>query len=667
MKERLPTWLLQGAALLIPALVAHAQATDPLPPETQLVTASGAPAPTQETFTIATAQDLVATFTDLQIPAALSGASVVVTQGASIVGMAALAPPATTATVSLPGALGEYTLAVIGTPSTASNVGTFTVCVAPSATPTACISSASIAGNITVQTTPANPTLSTLTETLTVTTGGAYTFTYADDQFPTALSAAPSLALFQGSTVIAAPVAASPATITLNPGVYTLFAIAQANATSKAGLYGITISGPGVAPLLDSSFPVGTLSPASPGTNPSAQTLTLNVTDFAFPVPLASARAMVTAGGTILGTATAGSGASNFPAPAGSLQVWSFGTGAASGAFEVDLTSAAASISQVASALSNATSLVFAFITPSALTAGTTYQVSASDYQFPAALQGLQFAVAQGAMIQKSMSGAGAVTFTAAGAPAVLLVDATIPAANGNGMFDVNLQTTTATPQFVFDQTQGVSTTGVFTSQAVNIGTAGNFDATLSDLGFPAQFASLALLISNNGQNLGKIYGGGTSTYAATPGTYQLNFIATPGTLMSGAPAQYGLYAVQIVNSPPIVTLTASATTVLAGTSTTLSWTTTNAAACTGSGGAFTGNEATGSGNASVAVAATTTYTLTCTGPGGSSAQSVTVTVTGAPAKSSSGGGEISLDLLGLLGLLAALRIMRVPKNGEQR
>src|SRR5271165_6818159 len=72
---------------------AAAQSTNPLPPQTQLVAASGAPAATQETFTIAAAQDLIVTFTDFKTPAPVSAASVVVTQGASIVGMATLAPP----------------------------------------------------------------------------------------------------------------------------------------------------------------------------------------------------------------------------------------------------------------------------------------------------------------------------------------------------------------------------------------------------------------------------------------------------------------------------------------------------------------------------------------------------------------------------------------------
>src|ERR1700722_17690481 len=137
MKERLPRWL-AVTALMIPVLIAHAQSADPLPPQTRLVTANGAPAATEEVFSIAAAEDLTATFTDLQTPAALTGASVVVTQGATIVGMATLAPPAATATVSLPAAVGQYTLRVIGTPNATFNVGTFSVCVEPTKTHRVC-------------------------------------------------------------------------------------------------------------------------------------------------------------------------------------------------------------------------------------------------------------------------------------------------------------------------------------------------------------------------------------------------------------------------------------------------------------------------------------------------------------------------------------------------
>jgi len=631
-----------------------AQATDPLPPSTQLVAVTGAAAATQEGFTIASAAagstqpDLIVTFTDFQIPAALSTASVVVTQGAAIVGTVSLAAPARTATLALPAAVGQYQLRVIGTPNAATGVGTFSVCVAPKASPSACIADASLAGNITVQSAAANPTVSTLGATLTVATTGAYTFTYADKQFPVALNVAPSLALFQGSQAVAVPVPASPATLTLSPGTYTLLAVAQADPTAQAGLYGITITGPaGVAPLLDRSYPVGVLAPASEPNNPSAQSVVLTVTDFAFPAALNSAVALVTNGGTTLGTASAAAGASAFMAPAGPLQVWSYGAaGTAAGTYEVDVTSTASSLLQTALGVSSAGSFAYAFVSPTPLTAGS-YQATANDFVFPAALTGLQFAVAQDHAIVKQSAAAGSIDFTASAHPVVLLVGAT-PAANSNGLFDVNVQSSGGSP--VIDRVQTVSTTGGFTSQPITLGTSGNFDVTLTDLAFPAQFANLALVGSSNGTVLGHIYGGGTFSVAATPGNYQFTVIAIPA-----ASQQYGLYGIQIVDAPPTVTLTASPASLVANSATTLSRTTVNATSCTASGGAFTGSQATGSGTASVIVAATTTYTLTCTGSGGSAAKSTTVTATAAPAKSGGGGG-MGLDVLGVLALLALAR-----------
>jgi hypothetical protein len=651
-------WLI-ATACLCPMWVV-AQSTDPLPPQTQLVAVSAAPAATQETFTIAavasgsTQPDLVVTFTDLQTPSSLTAASVVVTQGASIVGTTALAAAATTATLALPAAVGQYTLRVIGTPNATAGAGTFSVCVAPKATPNACIQDASLAGNITVQSAPADPTLTTVSATLTVTTPGSYTFTYVDESFPAPLNSAniaPGFALFQGANPIAVPLPASPATLNLSAGTYTLLGIAQADPTVKAGLFGISVSGPSGISLLNAAYPIGTLVPSSQVNNPSAQSLKLTVTDFAFPTALGSASALVASGATSLGTATATGGASSFAAPQGPLQVWTFGaatTGA--GTYEVDLTSAApASLLQSAFGVSGAGSFAYAFVSSKPLAAGV-YQATANDFQFPAALTAVQFAVAQNGAVLKQAISVGSLQFTAAAGPVVLLIDAT-PSANGNGLVDVNVQTSGSTPQLVFDQLQPVmNVPGGFTSQSITLGTSGNFDVTLDDLKFPAQFQNLALVGTSAGTVLGKVYGAGTFQIAATPGNYQFTIVAIPAVNQ-----QYGLYGIQISNSAPTVTLTASPTSVAVGGLTTLSWTTTSATACTASGGAFSGSQAT-SGSTSVVVSATTTYTLTCTGPGGSGAQTTTVTATAAPAKSGGGGG-IGLDLVGLLGMLTFLRI----------
>jgi hypothetical protein len=642
---------------------AQAQSSDPLPAQTQLVPVSGAPSVTQETFTIAavssgTQPDLLVTFTDFQTPAPLNAASVVVTQGAAIVAMVNLDAPAASATLTLPAAVGQFTLRVIGTPNAAAGIGTFSICVAPSAAPTACMQNASTAGSIIQQSTPADPTVSTVAATLTVVTGGAYTFTYADAQFPVALAVAPSLALFQGSQPVAVPIPASPAVINLSPGTYSLFAIAQADPTAKAGLYGIGITGPaGVAPLLNASYPVGLLAPAAQPNNPSAQQVTLSVTDFAFPSALASAAALATQGSAVLGMATAAGGPSAFAAPAGALQVWNYAAaGTSAGTYEVDLT-ASSSLLHSAFGVAGASTFAYAYVLPNALSAGA-YQATANDFGFPAALAGLSFAVAQNGSVLDQKTGVGSLSFTAVAAPVVLLAAAS-PTGSSNGLFDINLQTGGASPQLVFDQVQPVSPSSSFTSQVITLGTSGNFNVTLNDLAFPSQFATLALVGTSNGTVLGSIYGGGNFAITAKPGNYQFTVVAIPA-----ADQEYGLYGIQIADAAPVVTLSASPTSVSAGSPTTLTWTSTGATACTGSGGAFAGSQSVGSGSTSVSVSATTTYSLTCTGPGGSATATATVTATQAPGGSGGGGAIGAGGIAALAMLLLANRQRRATAGG---
>lgn len=663
---------LMAIATVFP-LWAAAQSTDPLPPQTQLVAVTGAPAATEETFTIgavaagSTQPDLVVTFTDFQTPAPLASASIVVTQGAAIVAQTAFVPvtapttPAPTATLALPAAVGQYTLRVIGAPNAELGYGTFSVCVAPKATPTACIADASLAGNITVQSAPANPTVTTFSATLTVSTAGAYTFAYQDNQFPVALQTL-TFALFQGSQIIAAPISASPATLNLTPGTYQLFAVAQADATIQSGLFGVAVTGPGGIFLLGTAYPVGLLGQNSQVNNPTAQSLTLKVTDFQFPAALMSASALVTSGGAKLASASVISGSSNFMAPAGALQVWTTGVagpangaGTGVGTYEVDVTSAAANLSQSAYGVSGGGSLAYAFIPAQPLAAGS-YQATANDFGFPAPLSAVQFAVAQNGALLAQENVTGTVKFTAAAGPVVMLVNAT-PQTNVNGLVDVNVQTSGSAPQLLFDQLQPVSPSGGFKSTSINLGTSGNFQVTLTDLAFPAQLQNLALIGSSAGVVLGTIYSGGSFPITAAPGNYQFTLVATPT-----PPQLYGLYGIQVVNAAPQVALMASPMSVTADAATTLSWTTSSATACIASGGNFTGSEPIGSGTASVVVTATTTYTLTCTGAGGSGSANVTVTATAAAAKSGGGGG-IGLGLIAMLAGMFTLVRMRSIKG----
>jgi hypothetical protein len=640
-----------------------AYAADPLPAETRLVAAPGSPTSTQLSFNIPTAQDLVVTLTDLQIPAAMVSASVVVAQGAALAGTAQLASPATSATVSLPGATGDYTLFVFGQPNAGFSVGTYTVCVAPKTSPSNCIQSASFAGNITAQSTANDPTVSTFSSSLQVTTAGSYTFGFQDLQFPVALNMAPNLALFQGSTPIQLGIAAGSA-ISLSPGTYTLLAIAQADQTIKSGLFGITIVGPASASLLNAIVPVGLTKNSTPFLNATAQSVTLQVIDYGFPGPLASASALLTAGGSALGKASAAGGAMSFPAPAGDLQLWTYAAaGATPGTFSADVSGTADLYTTAQGVQPAGSAYAYAFVSPP-LAAGS-YQATAADLQFPAQLGGLSFAVAQnGAIVQQSATAA-SINFNATAGNVILLVGAQTPSSggsmSGNGLFDVNLRTTGASAQLAYDQTQVVSSTAaLFDSQTLNLGISASFDASLTDLQFPAAFSNLALVVSRGSQILGKIYGGGMFSFPGSTGSYQLTFVATPATNQ-----QVGLYGVSIVFSAPVVNLMSSVSSAVADSPITLTWSSTNASSCTASGGNWTGSKAAGGGTEVIILSATTTYTLTCTGTGGVQAQSVTVTATPKPS-SSGGGGALDMALLLLGGALAAGRMRKRFANTER-
>jgi hypothetical protein len=650
-----------GATLLtVCACSGWAAATAPIPAQSRVVAAAGAAPPTSQPFTIASAEDLVVTLTDLQVPAALASATVAVTQGDTLVGSSTLAPPATSTTLSISQASGAYTLWVFGSPNASFSVGTFTACVAPKASPSACIQSASLAGNISTPSSASNPTVSTLSTALTVTTSGSYTFNFTDFQFPAALGTAPNLALFQGSSVIQLSIA-SGTSISLSPGTYTLLSIAQANQTTQAGLYGLTITSPGGAkPLLDIAVPVGTLPAATSFDNPSSQAVTLKITDFAFPGALANANALLTSGGAIVTQTSASGGAVTQTAPAGGLGLWVYAAaGTTPGTYEADVTAGATYLYTAAGGAtpSGSTTYAYGFVSPSV--AAGSYQATVADLNFPAGLSSLSFDVAQGGSVLGSSTASGGVQINASAGPVVFLVSAQTPAqgaASTNGLFDVNLKTSAAPQTLEFDQTQSVSATpSLFDSQTLTIGVSASFDATLADLKLPAAFDNLALVVSQGSSVFGKIYGGGTFSFNATPGVYQLTFVASPASQQ-----QYGTYGAAVVFTPPSITSFAANETSAATNSTiTLSWDTANATSCTGSGGGWSGS--TTSGSISLVLSATTTYTLSCTGAGGTVSKSIAVTATSTSTTSSGGGGSLAAGELSalLLVVLASRRFRR--------
>jgi hypothetical protein len=657
---------LAAAIALAPSLL-QAQQGAVLLDQVNLVGLPTVAHPSQFSFTAATAQALTVTLTDFQVPAAFTSLQVAVTVGNTLVGSASVNPSTHTATLPVPAAAGNYTLNVIGTPAivapSTQGSGSFGVCVAPASNATSCIAADSFSGNI--QTPSTTPTgTSTLNTAFTSTVAGNYTVTLTDDAFPAALTLVQA-AIFQGATPIQTGILAGTITTPVTTSVtlpaantsYQLLVAATANASVQAGLYGILITDPNGNTVFNSTQPVGTLPAATIVDNTSTQGLNLTLTDFAYPAALAGVAVAITEGSASLAQLTAQGSLSNVMAPAGSISIWQYGlAGTQPGVYSVNLSSTTASTSLFSTAKVvnpagvTGQSYAFAVNLPSA----GTYTLITNDFQFPLALQSISATVAQnGAVLTQSSAN----SFMAAAGYVVVVADA-VPPQNGNGIFGVTVETSGSTPQILLDQTQAVG--GVFSTNTVTVPTSGSYAVTLTDLEFPAAFDNLAVVLSSGSQVLGKIYGGGTFSVAATPGPYVLTFVATPNSAATNSQGaaitpNYGLYSVAMATSAPTVKFSASAASVPAGQTVELTWSSTNATSCTAGGASgWTGSEMT-SGSTAVIINANVTLTLTCTGAGGSASQSVMVATTAATS-SSGGGGAVDGWMLAVLGVWTGVR-----------
>jgi len=648
------TLLLNLVALaLLGVSPAHA---DVLLDQTSIIGLPSVAPPAEYSFTAATAQALTLTLTDLQTPAAFTSLQVAVTLGNALVGSATIDPTTHKATLSIPAAAGSYSVDVIGTPTVSQGVGSFGVCVAPATSPASCVAGDSFSGNIQTPSATSTTGTSTLSTNFTSTVAGAYTVTLTDDAFPIALQSL-SAGIFQGSTPIDVGIlAGTPTTVTLAADTnYGLLVAAVANSTLQAGLYGIQITDPNGATVYVRTLPVGTLQAATIVDNTAAQALTLSLTDYGYPAPLANAEVAVTSGATAVAVLSAPGTVSNFMAPAGSLDIWQYDVaGAQPGAYGLSLAKYQAagsgaslySTTQVVNPVS-VTTTSYAFI--ATLPSAGTYTLIVNDFAFPNVLTPTATVAQNGTVLTQTASSATGVqgtitTFTAVQGTVIVVVNVT-PPQSGGGIFGVTVETGGASPQILLDQTQAAG--GVFASQTINLGTSGGYTVSLTDLGFPTAFPydDLALVVSRGSQVQGKIFAGGKFQFTGVPGSqYVVSIIANPGA------DNYGLYAAEIASSVPTVTFASSATSVTVGAAVTLTWSSTNATSCTASGGTgWVGSEAT-SGTLAVAVSASETLGLSCTGPGGSASQSVSVTATPAASGSSGGGGGLDWSLLALLG-----------------
>ena len=621
------------------------------------VAAADRAVPVEHTFAISVAGTYQITLTDLGAlltpPAPLAAAKLAITSGGTIVGTPMSAPGST----SFSATQGTYTIHVVGNPGTVPGSGPIGITVADSSNNV--IESYSDTLALPPGAIPNNEGV--LQGSFAVQTSGSYLVTLSDLQFPQSLGILTLAVTIQGGALVTTLPAAGSNSVTLQSGVtYDIFAVGQASGGPNAGLYGVNVSpAAGGTAVFARTTPVGAVALlASPVL--TAGNYTLTVADLAYPSPLSQLGSVVTLNGQAAAQLNA-AGSSPFPATANTYQVFALGLPGASGTGSYTLTlqpasgTAAVSLARAVSASGGAVT-AYSFDTAQVPTAGT-YLLDLADFAFPASFSTISAAAVQnGALLASPLNAVGSQTVTLAAAPVSVLVFAQQGAAGG--LFGIEL-TPKAGGTPAIEATQGVGQ--LFSGSQISIADAGTYQVAVSDLGFPAPFQSLAVIVTQGSSQVGSIYGGGTFSFAATSGSYFINFVAQPDPTSSD---QAGTYAISVASAPaaPTVSLQSSATSVGSGGTVTLVWTSQNATSCVASG-SWSGKEPANGSATSPTISATATFTLTCTGAGGSAHKSVTVTL--AP-PSGGGGGAIEVELLALLfglTLWRALPVMRPSRT----
>jgi hypothetical protein len=545
------------------SICSPAQAQDVVD-KVQLVSSASVAAdqtPTTQVFTISTAGTYSVTLTDSS-PAPLASLQLAIaTPSATLLHLSAAGTMSMGSVMLQPGLYYEQVLA---TPSNTAIGGSFSAAIttatgaAVPVTPVGGATPANVFVGAVAGSGAAPPAGQSVLQTqFTVVSTGTYQLTWADLGFPAALQPASlDIAVWNQATPGTLQFAQSnltPGTValgTFSPGTYELVVIAQAAPPANAGLYTLTI-GTGAPPnAFAETVPVGTLLPASTVNLQNGATLSLTLGDLAWPAALAasSLQAVLVQGATVLQTPV-GPGTYNIAnVPAGSVQLFVAAQPAAGGegSYAATLSNGATELLDIAEPVTDSSHYGYTYITS---IAGGSYQLGLTDFAEPAALSSAGIAAEQRGVELGSVSTSGA---SAPLAPqpqtgVLNLIAFAAPSAQA-GLFGLAL-TASSSGAVTYQTTQGVGAD--FSTQQFSITSAGNYQMTLTDLGFPASFGTLHAIVTSGAQSAGHIDAGGEFTFQATPGNYTLNVLAETGTLPGGAAANYGMYGAQLAASAP--------------------------------------------------------------------------------------------------------------------
>ena len=576
------------------------------------------------------------------------------------------------ATKTFTAAAGAHQLTFIGQPNSPSTVGSAGVKIDDPA------SGAVLLDTVRAFTVPPPPTASpaTFEHDIAIGAAGTYTLAVTDVALPAALADLETTVIPTGGTPVNLTGGGELVLNAAGPTVFQVFIYAELVTTATQGLFGVNLRDAGGADVFPAAgqtglHELGDWRYKDPFDVAAPATLTLTLGDLGFPAPLASVGAtLVQSNGRAAAPTLGAPGVTTTAVPVtGSLLAYASAKPATSApsAGSFGLTVADGTGARLVDRLQSVSppapvTDVGAIDKGFDVTTAGNYTLALTDFGasgFFDAFTSIDLALSRDGAIVQTLSAAGNFVFAATPGHYSLAILADPAGANGQGLLGVSVVGPTGTT--IYEDTAAVGTG--FVSATFTVSAAGSVDVTLTDLAFPADFDALKVAVTRGSTRAGEIVGAGKFSFAATPGQYFVNLLATPD-----ATTGYSTLGVGVGSTPPLpgVVLGASAASVQAGGKVTLTWSSANATSCTASG-AWSGSRAT-SGTESVGpLLANSTFGLSCAGAGGSDDASVSVTIT--PEQRSGGGGAIDWLTLGALGLLAAAAraARRLPKQGSPK
>ena len=618
-------------------------------------------------LTIATAGTYRITVTDFGSasgPQRLARVDAGVTLGSTLVTSASvtIANATGAASKTFTATAGAHRLTLIGQPNSPSTVGSAGVKIDDP------VSGAVLLDTVQAFTVPPPPTASpaTFEHDLTIAAAGTYTLAVTDFGLPAPLADLETTVVPTGGTPVNLVGSGELVLSAAGPTVFQVFVYAQLATTAARGLVGVNLrdaAGADVFPPAGETglHELGDWPYKYPFDAGAPTTLTLTLGDLGFPLPLASVGAVLAPqDGRFAAPALVAPGATSTAAPLGGSviayadAVTAAGTNAGSFGLTVADGVGTRLVDTVQSVAPPAPATDVGAIDKSfdVTTAGN-YTLTLTDFGasgFFDAFTSIDLALSRDSAIVQQLSAPGSFQFAATPGHYSLAIIADPAGTNGQGLLGVSVVGPTGTT--IYEDTAAIG--AGFIAATFTVSTAGSVDVNLADLGFPADFDALKVAVTRGSTRAGEIVGEGKFSFAATPGQYFVNLLATPDAAIG-----YSTLGVNVGATPPMpgVVLGASASSVQAGGKLTLTWSSTNADSCVASGG-WSGSRATSGSETVGPLTANSTFTLSCTGAGGSHDASVAVTIT--PEQRSGGGGAVDgATLLFLVGLVALARRSR--------